>query len=177
MSKTVISFDLSEDSIEQAIQKLNQYERDIQKKEDLLRQKVADFLADEAQSGFNGAIVDDIIPQSGGAKVADVKVEVTEGGYKTTLVIASGSDATWIEFGAGVYHNGAVGSSPNPYGVKLGYTIGGYGKGYGSRKTWAFYDDDDVKRLTHGTEAKMPMARAVTDLINEYPRIAKEVFG
>ena len=37
------------------------------------------------------------------------------------------------EFGSGVYHNGSVGTSPNPYGDDLGLTIGSYGKGHGKQ--------------------------------------------
>lgn len=93
-----------------------------------------------------------------------------------TVVVANGEDAVWIEFGAGVHYNGSVGSSPNPYGAKLGFIIGGYGKGNGRKETWGFYEDGELK-ITHGTPAKMPMANAVTALCNEFPRIAKEVFG
>ena len=175
MSKQTISVELSEEGIEKALRELSQYKQKVLDKENLLRQKVADFLASESQSGFNGAIVDDLTDKSGGTRYGNVDVSIDDRG-NVTVVVASGEDAVWIEFGAGVHYNGAVGSSPNPYGVELGFTIGGYGKGNGRKEKWGFYENGELK-ITRGTPAIMPMARAVTSLCNEFPRIAKEVFG
>lgn len=175
MSKQTISVELSEEGIEKALRELSQYKQKVLDKENLLRQKVADFLASESQSGFNGAIVDDLTDKSGGTRYGNVDVSIDDRG-NVTVVVASGEDAVWIEFGAGVHYNGAVGSSPNPYGAELGFTIGGYGKGNGRKEKWGFYENGELK-ITRGTPAIMPMARAVTSLCNEFPRIAKEVFG
>lgn len=175
VSKQTISIELSEDGIDAALKKLAQYKQGVLEKEKQLRQKVAEFLKSEAQSGFNGAVVDDLTDRSGGARYGDVDVSIDNRG-NVTVVVANGEDAVWIEFGAGVHYNGSVGSSPNPYGAKLGFIIGGYGKGNGRKETWGFYEDGELK-ITHGTPAKMPMANAVTALCNEFPRIAKEVFG
>lgn len=92
-----------------------------------------------------------------------------------SVVIAAGEDAVWVEFGAGVYHNGSAGSSPHPKGAELGFTIGGYGKGMGKRKTWGFYEDGEL-RLTHGAPAVMPMYNAMKTVCDEIASIAKEVF-
>lgn len=107
--------------------------------------------------------------------MAEVTVSV-EHKSGSSLVIASGEDAIWVEFGAGVYHNGSAGSSPHPKGTELGFTIGGYGKGDGKKNIWGYYSDGELK-LTHGTPAKMPMYRAVQTVCNEIASIAKEVFG
>ena len=175
MSKQTISIELSEEGIEKALKEISQYKQKVLDKENLLRQKVADFLASESQSGFNGAIVDDLTDKSGGTRYGNVDVSIDDRG-NVTVVVANGEDAVWIEFGAGVHYNGAVGSSPNPYGAELGFTIGGYGKGNGRKEKWGFYENGELK-ITRGTPATMPMARAVTSLCNEFPRIAKEVFG
>lgn len=175
MSKQTISVELSEEGIEKAIRELSQYKQKVLDKENLLRQKVADFLASESQIGFNGAIVDDLTDMSGGTRYGNVDVSIDNRG-NVTVVVASGEDAVWIEFGAGVHYNGAVGSSPNPYGAELGFAIGGYGKGNGRKEKWGFYENGELK-ITRGTPATMPMARAVTALLTEFPRIAKEVFG
>lgn len=173
MGKKKITFGLSEQSIEGAIKELERYKQDILKKTELLREKVADRLADEAQKGFNGAVVDDMV--RGGKRYGQVAVSVDNRGIMT-VVIADGEDAVWIEFGAGVHHNGSPGSSPHPNGVELGMTIGGFGKGNGKKDTWGFYEDGELK-LTRGTPAKMPMARAVTTVCSEISEIAKEVFA
>lgn len=173
MGKKVIRVALTTQSINKALRELERYKRDFLRKVELLRQRVAEELAKEAESGFNGAIVDDLV--KGTPRVAKVNVTVDDRGT-VTAVIADGEDAVWVEFGAGVYYNGSPGSSPHPHGAELGFTIGSYGKGYGKKKVWGFYEDGELK-LTHGTPAKMPMARAVIMVCQDMEKIAREVFG
>lgn len=175
MGKKVIRINLSEKDIDRAIKELEQYKQEIIRKTELLRVKVADRISALAQSSFNGAIVDDLTGESGGSRKADVRVSIDER-ENVSIVIAAGEDAVWAEFGAGVYHNGSAGSSPHPEGSKLGFTIGGYGKGMGKRQTWGFYEDGEL-RLTHGTPAVMPMYNAVKTVCDEIADIAKEVWG
>lgn len=172
MGKKVITFGLSSQDIDRAMKELVDYKQDILKKTELLRKRVAERLADETRQGFNGAVVDDLI--KGGTRYGSVDVSIDER-ENVTAVVAIGEDAVWIEFGAGVYHNGSPGSSPHPHGAELGMTIGGFGKGNGKKEVWGFYEEGELK-LTHGTPAKMPMARAVTTVCNEISQIAKEVF-
>lgn len=172
MRKKVISFGLSEREIDRAIKELEQYKQELIRKTALLREKVANRIAELAQSGFNGAVVDDVL--KGGVKTAQVNVSVTDSG-EVSLVIANGEDAVWAEFGSGVYYNGLAGSSPHPKGQELGFTIGGYGKGMGKKQIWGFYEDGEL-RLTHGAPATMPMYRAVKTTCDELAIIAKEVF-
>ena len=174
MGNKVISVSLSESGIEKAIQELLAYKQEIIRKTELLRQKVAARLADEARSGFNGAIVDDLTGKNS-PRLADVNVSVDDLD-NVSVVVAEGEDAVWVEFGAGVYHNGSVGSSPHPKGSELGFTIGGYGKGNGKKEIWGFYEDGEL-RLTHGTPARMPMSQAMNTIINDIVSIAREVFG
>ena len=172
MAKKVISFRLSEHDIDRAIRELEQYKQDIIRKTELLRKKIAEKLADEARSGFAGAIVDDLL--RGGVKTAEVEVTVNPGD-NISVIIAKGKDAVWVEFGAGVYHNGSAGSSPHPKGSELGLTIGGYGKGRGKRQVWGYRKDGELK-LTHGTPAVMPMYNAMKIVCDEIADIAREVF-
>lgn len=174
MGNKVISVSLSESGIEKAIQELLAYKQEIIRKTELLRQKVAARLADEARSGFNGAIVDDLTGKNN-PRLADVNVSVDDRD-NVSVVVAEGEDAVWVEFGAGVYHNGSVGSSPHPKGAELGFAIGGYGKGNGKKEIWGFYEDGEL-RLTHGTPARMPMSQAMNTIINDIVSIAREVFG
>lgn len=175
MGRKKITFELSEDSIDRAIRELEQYKQDFLRKVDLFREKVAERLASEAESGFSGAIVDDIFKRSGGVRYASVDVSVDNRGA-VTVVIAKGEDAVWVEFGAGVYHNTSPGTSPHPSGAELGFTIGDYGNGNGKRNTWGFYEDGQL-RVTRGTPAKMPMYHAMRTVCNELSEIAKEVFS
>lgn len=173
MSKKVISFGLSESEINRAIKELADYKQEIIQKTDLLREKVAERLAEEARQGFGGAVVDDLV--QGGQRLAQVSVSVDNRG-DVTVVVASGEDAVWVEFGAGAYHNGSPGSSPHPHGAELGMIIGGYGKGNGKKQIWGFYENGELK-LSRGTPAKMPMSLAMNTVLNDIQSIAKEVFG
>ena len=174
MSKKKITVGLSEQDIDRAIRELAQYKADFTQKVELLREKVAERLADEARSGFAGAIADDLV--KGGQRLADVKVSVDNRG-SLTVVVASGEDAVWVEFGAGVYHNRSPGSSPHPRGSELDFTIGGYGHGRGKQQMWKFKNDDGKLVWTHGTPASMPMYKAVQTVCNDIKDIAREVFG
>lgn len=174
MRKKKISFGLSESEIDRAIREIEAEKQYIIEKTEELQKKIADRIEKEAQTGFNGAVLEDIIPGYGYAKSPQVTVSSTSKG-DIEVVIAYGEDAIWIEFGAGVYHNGAVGGSPHPKGVELGYTIGGYGLGNGRKKVWGFNRDGEL-HLTHGTPAAMPLAKAVSSVCNEIVDIARGVF-
>lgn len=172
MGKKVIRFGLSEREISKAIRELEQYKQEIIQKTDLLRERVAERIAELSRSGFAGAIVDDLV--KGGQRTAQVDVSI-DNQENVTIVIASGEDAIWAEFGAGVHHNGSPGSSPHPKGSEMGFTIGGYGKGMGKKDTWGFYEDGEL-RLTHGAPATMPMYNALKTVCDEISEIAREVF-
>ena len=174
MSKKKITIGLSEQDIDRAIREMAQYKTEFLQKVELLREKVADRLAVEAQSGFTGAVVDDLIKR--GQKFADVKVSV-DNRANLSVVVANGEDAVWVEFGAGVYHNGSPGSSPHPNGAELGFTIGSFDKGNGKKEAWGYYDENNELKLTRGTPATMPMHRAVQTVCNDIQNIAREVFG
>lgn len=170
----VIEITLNSNSIQKAIDELRDYERDLGRKTNLLRERIAEVIRNQAANGFAASGIDDRL--NGGMRKANVSVTVdTSDGV--SVVLASGDDAVWIEFGAGVYHNGGAGSSPNPLGAALGYTIGGYGKGHGKRSVWGYYDQGGNLVLTHGTPATMPMYNAVQAVCASYVQIAKEVFG
>lgn len=174
MRKKKITIGLSEQNLDRAIREMAQYKTEFLQKVELLREKVADRLAVEAQSGFTGAVVDDLIKS--GQKFADVKVSV-DNRANLSVVVANGEDAVWVEFGAGVYHNGSPGSSPHPNGAELGFTIGSFDKGNGKREAWGYYDENNELKLTRGTPATMPMHRAVQTVCNDIQNIAREVFG
>ena len=178
MAKKVIQFGLDAKDITRAIREIEAYKQEFLKKVDVYRNRLAEEIKTLASIGFNSAIVDDVI-QGGSSRRASVQVSVSDKGT-ISVVVADGEDAVWCEFGSGVYHNGSVGSSPNPYGKDLGFTIGSYGKGYGKGQVWGYYTDPDSKTglvLTHGTPASMPMYNAAQEVLRKSVAIAKEVFG
>lgn len=175
MSKKVIRFGLSVKDINRAIKEVDKFKQDFRKKVDTYRKRIAEEIAVNASLNFGNSIVDDVI-KGGSSRRPDVQVSVTERGA-VSVVVADGEDAVWCEFGAGVYHNGSVGSSPNPYGNELGFTIGSYGKGYGKKQAWGYYDENGELIITRGTPATMPMYNAAQDIMRKSVEIAREVFG
>ena len=173
MGKKVIHIGSTKDSTK-LIRELEKYEREKLRQLEKYRIRLAEEIAKEAENIFNGSLVDDII-SGGSSHKADVSVGVGHSG-DISIIIAHGEDAVWCEFGAGVYHNGAVGTSPNPYGSQHGLTIGSYGKGKGSQTAWGYIDENDELVITRGTVATMPMYRALLSVANRSIAIAREVF-
>jgi len=174
MSKKTIRFGLGVTDINRAIREVNKFKQDFRNKVDTYRKRIAEELAVQASLNFGNAVVDDVI--HGSPRRPDVAVTVSERG-SISVVVAEGEDAVWCEFGAGVYHNGSVGSSPNPYGNDLGFTIGSYGKGYGKKQAWGYYDENGDLVITRGTPASMPLYNAAQEVMRKAIEIAKEVFG
>ena len=170
---TMIEISLDPAGIDRGIEALKAYQKRLEKKARELRWRVAKYIAEYAQPIFRSAVADDLIGES--AIIGNVYVTAQENG-NMALVIAHGKDAVFMEFGAGVYHNGAVGTSPNPWGAELGYTIGSYGKGNGRKEVWGYKDAEGL-HLTHGTPASMPLFNAVMAMEKDLQKIAREVFS
>ena len=163
-------------TLDVAIKELQAYKADIERKSKELAKRVGELIAKEAQQGFNSAIVDDLTPKSGGARLANVSVTVTEKGGMT-VVVASGEDSIFAEFGAGVYHGGAIGSSSHPKGQELGFTIGSYpGQTNAHKNIWGFYENGELK-LTRGAPTSKPLHTSFIKVIDEVPKLAKEIFS
>lgn len=173
MSSTSIEVELSASGIKRAIAEIEKYKTWIKSRGEVLRSRVAELIAERARTGFNGASGEVLIGEA--AIPADVSVTV-EPGNDATLVIASGEEAVFVEFGAGIYYNTPAGSSPHPKGQELGLTIGSYGKGHGRQETWSFIGSDGARHYTHGTPASMPLYNAVMSVRNDLLEIAREVF-
>lgn len=168
----VININLNSKDIDKAIKQIEDYRQEMLRKTDFFRLRLAEELTTEAQNGFNSALVEDIV--KGSPRSPQVSVSWNDDG-SIAIVLADGKDAIWCEFGAGVFHNGSVGSSPHPLGVELGYTIGGYGKGYGKGNAWGYYEDGELI-ITRGTPASMPMYNAMKSVVGKVVTIAREVW-
>lgn len=174
-----VTCSLSAGSIDSAIQEIKRFKADFLSKVDTYRERLATEISNRAQIGFTAAIADDII-HGGIPRSAQVSCRVEPESGNVTVVVADGEDAVWVEFGAGVYHGGAAGSSPNPYGADLGFTIGTYGKGHGANQAWGYYPDGDPTNgvvVTRGTPPAMPMYNAVQEVLRISVELAREVFN
>ena len=172
MGNKVIKVELSEQSIDKAINEIKEYRREFIRKVDLYRQRLGEEIARISQVGFSGSILDDVI--NGTSRKPEVEVTATDNG-NICVIVAMGKDAVWCEFGAGIFHNGSVGSSPNPYGRTNGFTIGSYGV-HGKQQAWGYYDEGGNLVLTRGTPASMPMYKAVQAVSKMAISIARGVF-
>lgn len=139
-----------------------------------LRLQIAERIKAAIQANVNGSILDDTFytytkGQSRGIDTgpimgtsADVTVDIQTSGSNVTVIVVSGDDIVWLEFGAGVHYNNG---DPNPTyrGVVPGIVgIGQYGKGKGMNDSWMFTKNGERYR-THGTPASMPIYHAVQD--------------
>ena len=183
-----ISFSLSPESIEAAQEELRKYRESIKNKTEILRNTVAERIREDVEYDFKNAVMDvDIQGNVGTPDIRDVYIDKhqTKGdslrNSATTSVVAVGKDVVFIEFGAGVYYNGDVGTSRNPLNLEnnLGFNIGEYGKKHGRHDTWGFYENDDPENLviTHGTPASMPFYNAELAIVYDIKNIARLVFG
>lgn len=177
MSDTVISVPLSVEGLDEAIKQIEAYKLKLHDKCERLARLIAERVAWSAAQGFSGAIADDIFKPPGERPSPDVSVSIDDQGM-VQVVMADGSDAVFIEFGAGVYYNGTAGSSPHPMGEENGFLIGEYDKGQGKKKTWALPGSTKLQPiLTHGTPAAMPMYHGLQDALAVITDLAMEVFS
>ena len=89
-------------------------------------------------------------------------------------VYAQGEQVAFIEFGAGVYYNGAESYLlRRPRGVAK---IGEFGKGKGKQNTWGYYNENGNLQLTHGNPPANAMYYASEDVSRQIKEIAEEVF-
>lgn len=156
---------LSTASIKDAIKELKAFRDSLEGKKDKLLKELAEIGVREASVRFTTAMYD-------GVNDSEVSLETTNNGY---AIVASGKAVAFIEFGAGVYHNGTEPyPDPRPAGI---VGIGEYGKGYGKRNTWVYRDENGDKVFTHGNPAAMPMWYASEEMRSKIAEIAKGVFG
>lgn len=181
MGNKVFKADLSVESIENLKKQLLEY------RNDELPRKLTQFVKELAEVGIpvidrNMAEASYTFDENGVQSGADpshytyVKLN-SFGSYAQATLIVEGKDLLFIEFGAGVSYNGAVGNSPHPKGKEFGFTIGSYGKGYGSRKVWGYYAEGGELVLTRGVKATMPVYEAEMEIIKSVTNVARKVFG
>lgn len=154
-------------SINEAIKKVNQYKRWVNQKETQLLKKLSKYGATRVKVYYSEAQYD-----------GEFEISVDSTVTKTTATIyARGSEVAFIEFGAGVYYNGAESYPlPRPDGI---VGIGKYGKGRGKRKAWGYYAEEGNKDslvITHGNPPAKALYKGMLDICDIALVTAKEVF-
>lgn len=165
MKKTVIRCTLDKQDIDRAIKELKSYKQEFLKREKRLIEGLAEIGLREASVRFTTAMYD-------GTNDVSVRLDETNNGY---VIVAEGKAVAFIEFGAGVYHNGSEPyPNPRPDGI---VGIGEYGKGHGKRKAWGYMNENDELVITRGNPAAMPMWYASEEIKNSVLKVVKEVFS
>jgi hypothetical protein len=178
MARHKITMALSEDSIKNAIQELEEYRKDVIEKCKLLTkrlaecgEKVAVEKVSESPLGRTVKLRIDCEPEKMGCKavlIATGKTIESEEREPFYTLLA-------IEFGAGIYYNRG---NENPKANELGFGVGTYpGQIHAFEDGWYYLGNDDKWHYTHGVKATMPMYSASLEIIQKYREIAKEVFG
>ena len=171
MAKRTLTSDLS-------IQGIKKLQQDIKKFEQEINRKNVIFVRRLAELGI--PIIDSRIAQAQGDsdKSHNTYIKLTAGTtYTRAVLTVEGKNILFIEFGAGVHYNGAVGQSPNPKGAERGYTIGSYGQGKGSQDSWTYEAPTGEWIRSYGTEATMPVYMASKEIRASIRSIAKQVFS
>lgn len=178
MAKKTISISLSAKSIDDAIRQLKDYQNSLQGKCDRLVEELSKLGQEVAVKNISESPV---------GKTVTVRVNKTpeQMGCKAVL-IATGQTITSenrepfytllaIEFGAGIFYN----SKENQKAPELGFGVGTYpGQIHAFEDGWYYWDDKtETWRYTHGIKATMPMYNAEQQIIQQYVKIAREVFG
>ena len=155
--------------IDHLIRSLNHYQAELANKCERIRTQVAQLLATYADVSFNGATVNDH------HSPAPTTVTVESNGDDVTIVVASGDEAMFIEFGAGVHYNG----SGVPYATAgadfPGYAMGSYGNGNGTKDYW-HYMTDGRWHTTHGTVMQTPFHNALLEILPAVEDIVRSAF-
>ena len=174
----VINVSLSTKSIENAIKQLEQYKSDLQRKCDLLVTRLAQLGESVALQSINESPL-------GNTVTVSIEKEPIVMGCKAVL-IATGKtvevegrepfyNILAIEFGAGIYYNDGT---HNPKANELGFGVGTYpGQIHAFEDGWYYLGEDNMWHYTHGVKATMPMYNASMEIIQQYKKIAREVFS
>ena len=154
-----ITIDLSEQSINEAIKKVRQYGKDIDRKTGILVKRLVDEGVEIAKfevMALGAFDKGDLLRSLDGVMYADGK----------SGIIFTGCDhAAYVEFGTGV-----VGQrDPHPT-MPWAYDVNGHGE-----DGW-YYWDDGRKRWTKGMPSRPYMYITANVLAKEVARIAREVF-
>lgn len=151
-------------SINAAIKKLEQYEKDFKAKEVEFVRRLKELGVSVATTGFALADYDGI---------SDVLITETQSANRA-LVIAYGQTVGFIEFGTGVkfreYDSAGLQYTPPPH--------GSYGKGKGNNPHGWFFNQSEgaAGRHTYGNPPAEAMLTARDTMIERVIQIAREVW-
>lgn len=150
-----IKITLDPNSVDKAIAELKDYRKRL---EDRLKILIGQL----TQDGVEIARIQ-VTASQGDSKDAFVDYVVDSSGeiIKASIFL-QGSDALFIEFGAGIHYNNG---NAHPKAAEFGYGVGTYPSEHPPNRAinpgyWWYKGEDDAKHLSLGTEATMPIYHA-----------------
>ena len=163
------AFDKS--SVDKAIEEIKAIKKEWKRKTSQAENLIAEELANLINENLMNVIIAD--------DLKDIKThqEVhrapgVEARAKGNTVTIYGENAVFIEFGAGIYHNGGEVNNPLSEAVQFDTSIGSYGKGHGNQKYWFVAHN----LISCGTPAYMPIYEAIETIKPMIPTIVRQVF-
>ena len=108
-----ISISLSQKSIQNAINEVRKYQRELIDKNELFVRRLAELGIPIIDQNIAAA-------QGDSDKSHNTYIKINSfGSYSEAKLVVEGSDLLFIEFGAGAYYNGSAGTSPHQKGKNL----------------------------------------------------------
>ena len=164
-----IKMRLTPESVDNVIAELKDYKEDLERKLKILVGRLTQEGVQVARSA--------VITSQGDSHDAgvDYKVDSTSGEIIEATIWLTGTDALFIEFGAGIFYNTG---NIHPKATEFGYGVGTYpGQRYAiTPGYWWYRDESKHLRFSLGTEATMPMYRAAETIRNQIIQTAIETF-
>lgn len=164
------------ESVEHAKREIKAVKLEWQRKADLCCEAIAAMLADMIQANLDAIPYTDDLIDLGTHQPTPMTTDrsLLSASAVGNLVYVVGVEVAFVEFGAGVYHNGGM---QNPLvseldAVHFPTEIGSYGKGQGNQPYW-FVAHNLISR---GTPMYMPIYRAMLAIEPEIPTIVRQIF-
>ena len=157
-----IVIELSEDSLDNALAELKDYQDNLKKKMDEVCERLAKIGAEEARR-----IVSQVDPMEGNTDVT-IDTHPIENGWAIT---ASGSDVYFVEFGTG-----DMATSTHGFDVSVPVEPGSWSREHGQKYSVNGYWWYNGQQLTE-TYSYAPMFRADRIIRDNIKKVAEEVFS
>ena len=157
-------------SVTAAIAELKDVRAEWRRKANLLCETVAAMIADQVSENLSEIDMSDDLKDIS-THTATPRFPILGAEARGNQVYIGGEEIAFVEFGAGIYHNGGR-SNPLADKVQFETAIGSYGQGNGNKKYWFVAHN----LISCGTPAYMPIYRAIEAVKPQIPMIAREIF-
>lgn len=157
-------------SVTAAIAELKDVRAEWRRKANLLCETVAAMIADQVSENLSEIDMSDDLKDIS-THTATPRFPILGAEARGNQVYIGGEEIAFVEFGAGIYHNGGH-SNPLADKVQFETAIGSYGQGNGNKKYWFVAHN----LISCGTPAYMPIYRAIEAVKPKIPMIAREIF-